>query len=76
MEAVTQEIVAFLMTDNSLKLETAMNIFYNSALFDRVHDSGTGLYLEGSAYVYELLKDELTISASVEKYSFAGKLTP
>jgi len=59
IEAITQEIIGFLMTDRSLELDEAMNILYNSGLFDKLQDIETGLYLEGSAYVYELLKDEL-----------------
>ena len=58
-EAITQEIVGFLMTDNNLELDDAMNLLYSSDLFDKLQDSETGLYLEGSAYIYELLKDEL-----------------
>jgi len=58
-EAITQEIVGFLMTDNDLELDEAMNLLYSSNLFDKLQDIETGLYLEGSAYVYELLKDEL-----------------
>ncbi|MCL1820967.1 MAG: hypothetical protein FWG36_09990 [Oscillospiraceae bacterium] len=59
-EAVTQEIVGFLMTDSNMELEAAMTLFYNSSLYEKLNDEETGLYLEGSAYVYELLKDELT----------------
>ena len=58
-EAITQEIVGFIMTDNNLELDEAMNLLYSSDLFDKLQDTETGLYLEGSAYVYELLKDEL-----------------
>ena len=58
-EAITQEILGFLMIDNNLELDEAMNLLYNSDLFDKLQDTETGLYLEGSAYVYELLKDEL-----------------
>jgi len=58
-EAVTQEIVGFLMLDNNMELEAAMTHFYNSILYEKLHDKETGLYLEGSAYVYELFKDEL-----------------
>jgi hypothetical protein len=58
-EAITQEIVGFLMMDSGLELDEAMNLLYSSELFDKLHDIETGLYLEGSAYVYELLKDEL-----------------
>jgi len=58
-EAITQEIIGFLVADRSLELDEAMNLLYNSELFDKLQDVETGLYLEGSAYVYELLKDEL-----------------
>jgi len=61
MEAITQEIVGFLMTDHNTELEAAMSIFYNSSLYVKLHDEETGLYLEGSAYVYELFKDEFAI---------------
>jgi len=61
-EAITQEIVGFLMADKDLELEVAMSMFYNSDLFDKLNDKETGLYLEGSAYIYELLKDELVRS--------------
>jgi len=59
-EAVTQEIIGFIMVDNDIELDAAMNLFYSSVIFDKLHDNETGLYLEGSAYVYELLKDELS----------------
>jgi len=59
MEAVTQELVAFLIEDNDMEIDAAMNLLYGSALFDKLQDPETGLYLEGSAYVYELLRDEL-----------------
>jgi len=59
IEAITQEIVGFIMTDKNLELDEAMNLLYSSDLFDKLQDIETGLYLEGSAYVYELLKDEL-----------------
>lgn len=60
-EAITQEIVGYLIADNNLELEEAMNLLYTSNLFEKLNDIETGLYLEGSAYVYELLKDELNI---------------
>ena len=59
IEAVTQEIVGFIMLDNNMELEAAMTLFYNSSLYENLHDEETGLYLEGSAYVYELLKDDI-----------------
>jgi hypothetical protein len=58
-EGIIQEIIGFLMADKNLELDEAMNLLYNSELFDKINDEETGLYLEGSAYIYELLKDEL-----------------
>jgi hypothetical protein len=58
-EAITQEIIVFIMIDNDMELEAAMNLFYNSVTFEKLHDKETGLYLEGSAYVYEFLIDEM-----------------
>ena len=64
-ESIAQEIVGFLMVDNNLELEEAMKLLYNSELFDKINDEETGLYLEGAAYVYELLKDELNAKGSI-----------
>jgi hypothetical protein len=59
IEGVTQDIVAYLVEDEDIAIEQAMDILYNSALFDKLLDSETGLYRESSAYAYDLLKDEL-----------------
>jgi len=58
-EAITQDLVRYLVLDNNLEVKAAMILVYCSKLFDKLNDKETGLYLEGSAYVYELLKDEL-----------------
>ena len=60
IEAITQDIIRYLINDKKVELDVAMDIFYNSSLYDKLYDEETGLYLEGSAYVYEFLKDELT----------------
>ena len=57
-EAVTQDIIRFIMEDNEIELDAAMDLFYNSVTFEKLHDYETGLYLEGSAYVYEFYKEE------------------
>lgn len=59
MEYIAQDIIAFLMEDQNIEMDAAMNTLYNSSLFEKLQDVETGLYLEGSAYVYEILKDEL-----------------
>jgi hypothetical protein len=58
IEGITQDIVGFIMADDDLELDAAMNLMYSSMTFEKLHDKETGLYLEGSAYVYELFKDE------------------
>jgi uncharacterized protein YqgV (UPF0045/DUF77 family) len=60
VEGVTQDLVAFLIEDENLPVEQAMDKVYNSILFDKLSDGETGLYRESSAYCYSLLKDELT----------------
>ena len=67
IEYIMQDIVAFLMEDKKIEIDTAMNIFYNSALFEKLLDVKTGLYLEGSAYIYEILKDELETGMLIQR---------
>lgn len=59
MEYITQDIVAFLVDDRQLDYTEAMRIFYTSETYERVLDEDTGLYLEGSAYIYDILETEL-----------------
>jgi hypothetical protein len=58
-EGVTQDLITYLVEDEKLSVETAMDKVYNSTLFDKLSDSETGLYRESSAYCYSLLRDEL-----------------
>ena len=58
IEAITQDIIGFLIADKDIKLDEAMRLFYDSEMFDKLHEEDTGLYLEGSAYVYELYKEK------------------
>jgi hypothetical protein len=46
------------MNERSIETEMAMNVFYNSKTFDKLNDKETGLYLNGSSYVYEIFKEE------------------
>ena len=59
LEYTTQDLIAFLMEDLNLPMETAMDRVYSSNVFSKLSDPMTGLYLQGSAYVYDLLKREL-----------------
>ncbi len=59
IEGITKDIVAYLMEDRGLALTEAIAMFYNSETFTRLSEPQAGLYIESSAYVYEILKTEL-----------------
>lgn len=59
MEYITQDIVAFLVDDRKLDYTEAMRILYTSETYEKILDEETGLYLEGAAYIYDILKAEL-----------------
>lgn len=59
IEYITQDIIAFLVEDRQIDIAEAMKVFYNSETYEKLLDEDTGLYLEGSPYMYEILKDEM-----------------
>ena len=59
IEGITKDIIFFLMEDNNYDIATALGVFHNSETFAKLTDEETGLYIESSSFVYEILKDEL-----------------
>lgn len=59
IEGITKDIVAYLMQDNGMDLSSAFSLFHNSETFEKLSDESSGLYIESSAYVYEILKSEI-----------------
>ena len=59
VEGITKDIVCFLMDEEGYELTEALGVFYNSETFAKLSDEETGLYVESSSYVYEILKSEL-----------------
>ncbi len=59
IEGITKDIITYLMEDNDIDMPAAISLFYNSETFEKLSDEATGLYIESSAYVYEILKAEL-----------------
>ena len=47
-----------LVERESRSIQDAMGIVYHSRLYDKLQDVETGLYLEGSEYLYGLLSEE------------------
>lgn len=58
IEYTIQDVVRYLVEDNGVSMEQAMEQFYMSDVFEKLNDIETALYLEGSAYIYEMLKRE------------------
>ena len=66
MEYIIQDVVEYTATDLGIEYDLAMNLFYNSAVLGKLLDPETGLYLESSAYVYDLFRDELQYGRIVQ----------
>jgi len=58
MEFITQDIIAKIAQEKDLEISLAMNEFYSSKTFEKLHDYETGLYLEGTDYIYDLFDEE------------------
>jgi len=58
VEFITQDIITKIAQEKGLEISQAMNEFYSSGIFEKLQDYETGLYLEGTDYIYELLKEE------------------
>lgn len=67
IEGITQDLIIFLVEDKGVTIEAAMGSLYSSVTFEKLSNPDTGLYRESSAYVYELLKDELKEGALIQK---------
>lgn len=59
LEAISTDIIGWLIRDNELSISEAVSTWYNSETFEKVSEPQTGMYIESSAYNYELLKNEL-----------------
>lgn len=58
IEYTTQEVIGYIIEDNGITMERAMELFFMSNTFENLSDVETGLYLEGSTYIYDLFKRE------------------
>ena len=54
-----EEIAKFLKDDYSLSTIEALDKIYNSAIYQKLLDTKTGLYLQSPGYIYSYLQDEL-----------------
>ena len=59
LEAISTDIIGWLIRDKGLSLNEAIFTWYNSKTFEKVSEADTGMYIESPAYNYEFLKREL-----------------
>ena len=58
IEFVTMDVLLGIIEETSVSFREAMNMFYNSEVFEQLCDTETGLYRESGGYVYDLFKNE------------------
>lgn len=58
-EGVASDLTEYLMEDYGLDMRTALSTLYESDTFAKLSDPSTGLYFQGSRYVYTYLQNEL-----------------
>ena len=59
IDSLVEQLALWAMKDYSLSMTEALQLVFNSQLYDKVVDLDTGLYYQSAAYNYGLLKHEL-----------------
>ncbi len=67
VEGVVNDMALWLMQERNLSLQESLRIIYNSLTFEKLQDPETGLYLESSAYNYDLLSSEIKNGCIVQE---------
>lgn len=55
---IVDKMTQYLMADFNLDVISALNVIYNSKVYDLVQDQENELYVQSPSYIYELLKKE------------------
>ena len=59
-------LVSFLQEDKSMTLLEAFDIVYSSAIYEKLMNPNTGLYLQSAEYIYDYLKEEMGDRTTIE----------
>ena len=59
IENLTKNLVLLVMEEFGYSITDAMDVVYNSQLYEKILDLETGLYYQSAGYNYELLRNEL-----------------
>ena len=66
IEYMVQDLIEIKSETQNLEYENAMNLLYNSQIYNKLLDIETGLYRESPAYVYGLLQDEFNFGHIIQ----------
>lgn len=59
IDSLVEQLALWAMRDYRLSMVEALQLVFNSQLYEKVIDLETGLYYQSSAYNYGLLKHEI-----------------
>ena len=65
IEYCIAELVEIIAEGKNIDYIEAMNLLYNSNFFNKLCNLKTELYKEGSAYLYEIFKEELGVNNEI-----------
>lgn len=54
-----ERMAQYLIEDNGVTIINALDMRYNSQIYQKLQDRKTGLYLYSPAYIYNYLKEEV-----------------
>lgn len=58
-EGAARDLIGYLMEDYGWPLGKAIDVLYNSDTYTKICNPETGLYYQGSKYLYSFLKSEI-----------------
>ena len=59
VDILTRDLIALLMERQSMGMESAFDIFYNSDTYAALNRPESGLYFQSPKYVYSILENEM-----------------
>ncbi|MDR0913856.1 MAG: hypothetical protein LBM65_01630 [Oscillospiraceae bacterium] len=58
IRSLISQIIAYIAEDYNLTPKQAMQKFFSTKISEKIELVGTGYYLEGPGYVYQIVKEE------------------
>lgn len=59
IDSLVEQLALMVMDEYKLPIPKALELVYNSQLYDKIMDLETGLYYQSARYNYELLRHEV-----------------